>query len=124
MRQVPRKEEVNHMAAIQTGYKIAKLVPVQTVELFGHVILVEGYNLPSFLGCHALIALRDTPGKTIAVLTSESRLQSLLETGLMTGNLVDVYGQKLSAPPTPRGGNWDPGIDVYNIDGVTLYNFK
>jgi len=39
------------------------------VELFGHVTLVEGYSLPNFNGCHALVALRDTPGKTVAVLT-------------------------------------------------------
>jgi hypothetical protein len=31
------------------------------VELFGHVTLVEGYALPNFTGCYALVALRDTP---------------------------------------------------------------
>ena len=92
-----------------------------TVELFGHVTLVEGYALPSYVGCHALIALRDTP-ETIAVLTTEQRLQSLLETALITGNLVDLWAQKLSNPPNPRGGTWDE--DVYNIDGVILYDMK
>lgn len=91
------------------------------VELFGHVTLVEGYAIPAFTGCHALVALRDTPGKTVAVLTSEPRLQTLLETALDTGNLIAFLGQKLSAPPTPRGGTWT--VDVYNIDGVILYNF-
>jgi hypothetical protein len=109
-------------AEIEKGIKIdvAKLVPVQTVQLFGHVILVEGYNLPSYVGCHSLVTLRDTPGKTVAVLTSEQRLQSLLETALSTGNLICLWGQKLSNPPTPRGGTWT--VDVYSIDGVILYN--
>ena len=92
------------------------------VELFGHVTLVEGYALPVFVGCHALIALRDTPGKTVAVLTAEHNLQSLLETALATGNLIAFWGQKMSNPPTPRGGTWS--VDVYAIDGVILYNFK
>jgi hypothetical protein len=92
----------------------------QTVELFGHVTLVEGYDLPNFTGCHALVALRDTPGKTVAVMTTELRLQSLLETALSTGNLIAFWGYKMSAPPTPRGGTWS--VDVYAIDGVILYS--
>ncbi len=96
--------------------------PVPTVELFGHVTLVEGYAVPSFVGCHALVSLRDTPGKTVAVLTSEVRLQNLLEGSLETGNLIAFLGQKLAHPPTPRGGTWI--VDVYSIDGVILYNFK
>lgn len=92
------------------------------VELFGHVTLVEGYALKSYTGCHALIALRDTPGKTIAVMTSEQRLQSLLETAVASGNLVAFWGQKLTTPPTPRGGKWS--VDVYGISGVILYNRK
>jgi hypothetical protein len=90
------------------------------VELFGHVILVEGYSLPSFNGCHALVALRDTPGTTVAVLTTEHRLQTLLETALATGYLIAFLGRKLTDPPTPRGGTW--AVDVYRIDGVILYN--
>jgi len=66
--------------ATSRGVKAAPLPPATHVELFGHVTLVEGYALSGFTGCHALVALRDTPGKTVAVLTSEVRLQSLLET--------------------------------------------
>ena len=76
----------------------------------------------TYAGCHGLVALRDTPGKTVAVLTSESRLQSLLDTALTTGNLIAFIGQKLLNPPTPRGGTWS--VDVYSIDGVILYNMK
>jgi len=101
---------------------VASVVSAPTVELFGHVTLVEGYDLPLFVGCHALVALRDTPGKTVAVLTSEHRLQTLLETALATGNLIAFWGQKLSNPPTPRGGTWS--VDVYAIDGLILYNMK
>jgi|SRR5437588_1762447 hypothetical protein len=92
----------------------------QTQELFGHVTLVEGYDLPSYTGCHALVALRDHPGTTVAVLTTQVRLQSLLEQALDTGNLIDFYGYKMANPPTPRGGTWS--VDVYQIDGVILYN--
>jgi hypothetical protein len=92
------------------------------VELFGHVTLVEGYAIPNYTGCHALIALRDTPGKTIAVMTTELRLQSLLETALSTGNLVAFWGQKLVNPPTPMGGTWS--VEVYSTFGVILYNMK
>jgi hypothetical protein len=115
---MPKQDKAN----LETGVKkvAAKEPAAPTIELFGHVILVEGYALPTFTGCHALIALRDTPGRIIAVLTSQPRLQSLLETGLATGNLVDVYARRLTSPPSPRGGTW--GVDVYHIDGVILYN--
>jgi hypothetical protein len=89
------------------------------VELFGHVTLVEGYALPGYTGCHALVALRDSPGITVAVMTTEVRLQSLLETALATRNLIAFRGFKLLSPPTPRGGTWT--VDVYSIDGVILY---
>jgi hypothetical protein len=107
--------------AMQRGVQLdaSRLRTVATVELFGHVNLVEGYALNNFTGCHALVALRDTPGKTVAVLTSEPRLQTLLETALATRNLIAFLGQKLSTPPTPRGGTWI--VDVYGIDGVILY---
>lgn len=99
---------------------IEKFKRPQHVELFGHVTLVEGYALPDFTGCHALVALRDTPKKTVAVLATEPRLQSLLETGLATGNLIAFWGYKMTNPPTPMGGTWT--VDVYNIDNVILYN--
>lgn len=105
----------------ERGVKLdPRMRPAQPVELFGHVTLVEGYALPSYVGCHALVALRDTPGKTVAVLTPETRLQSLLETALATGNLIAFWGQRLTNPPTPRGGTW--AVEVYAIDGVILYN--
>jgi hypothetical protein len=109
---------------LDKGFKIGPAVftPVQKEELFGHVTLVEGYALAAYTGCHALVALRDTPGKTIAVLTSEVRLQSLLETALATGNLIAVWGWKLSNPPTPGGGTWT--VDVYSIEAVILYNMQ
>jgi hypothetical protein len=90
-------------------------------ELFGHVTLVEGYAIAhGFHGCHALVQLRDTPDTTVAVLTSDPRLQTLLETALATGNLIAFRGEKLTSPPTPRGGSWS--VDVYAIDGVIVYN--
>ena len=109
---------------LERGIKtdLSKYISAQTVELFGHVTLVEGYAITTYIGCHALIALRDTPGKTVAVMTSEMKLQSLLETALATGNLIAFLGQKLSNPPTPSGGTWT--VEVYSINGVILYNMK
>ena len=78
------------MSQKDIGIKIDldKFFTNQPQELFGHVTLVEGYALTSFTGCHALVSLRDTPGKTVAVLTSEIRLQSLLETALATASYL------------------------------------
>ena len=98
--------------------KAAALGP--TVELFGHVTLVESYSVPGFIGCHALVALRDSPGVTVAVLTREIRHQELLTAALATGYLVDVWSRKYTTPPTPRGGTWS--VDVYATTGVILYN--
>jgi hypothetical protein len=111
-------------ADTERGIKLpgARAVAGATVELFGHVTLVEAYNLSSYVGCHALIALRDTPGKTVAVITSEHRLQSLLETSLATGNLVAFWGRKLANPSAPMGGTWS--VDVYSVESVILYNMK
>ncbi|MFN8463902.1 MAG: hypothetical protein U0X20_00065 [Caldilineaceae bacterium] len=90
------------------------------VELFGHVTLVQGYAVPMYVGCHALVDLRDVPGTTVAVMTVAPHLQSLLETALATGNLVAFRGQELSEPPAPLGGTWS--VPVYSIDGVILYD--
>src|SRR4029078_11144701 len=104
-----------------TGFHRRKPAPTPPpVELFAHVILVEGYAIPSFNGCHALVNLRDFPGVTIAVLTEQLRFQTLFETALATGNLVDIRGTKYSTPPTPLGGTWN--VDVYSCTGVILYN--
>ena len=97
------------------------------VELFGHVILVEGYDLPSYLGsgtfagCHALVSLRDQPGVTVAVITESHRLQALLETALASNHLIAFRGRKLAVPPTPLGGTW--AVDVYGIYDVILYGW-
>jgi len=101
---------------------VSKLGSPVTIELFGHVILIEGYELAYFNGCHALISLRNTPGKTVAVLTTSHRLQTLLETALSTGNLIACFGEKLNNPPAPRGGTWT--VDVYGINSVILYSMN
>jgi hypothetical protein len=122
-----RERSVNMSVQVKTPERgiaipvVSHPTPV-TVELFGHVTLVEGYAVPSYTGCHALVALRDTPGKTVAVMTTEQRLQSLLETALATGNLIAFWGQKLNNPPTPMGGTW--AVEVYSTTGVILYNMK
>ena len=113
---------VETMKEVFSGITMSHPLPVRPPdqEIFGHVQLVEGYALPAFTGCHALVALRDTPGKTVAVLTPEIRLQALLETALAKNYLIAFWGYKLTNPPAPRGGTW--AVDVYQIDGVILYN--
>lgn len=113
---------VEMLKEVFNGVRLARPLPIQPQdqEIFGHVLLVEGYALPNFTGCHAVIALRDTPGAMIAVVTTEIRLQALLETALAKNYLVDIYGYKLTNPPNLRGGTWT--VDVYQIDGVILYN--
>lgn len=81
---------------------------------------VDGFRIDTLK--YIAVALRDTPGKTVAVLTSEERLQSLLETALAAGNLIAFLGYRLMNPPAPRGGTWS--VDVYSIDGVILYSLK
>ena len=112
------------VSSIERGVKLsdAGSAAGPTVELFGHVTLVQGYGLSSYVGCHALVALRDTPGKAVAVLTSEPRLQSLLEGALATGNLVGLRGRRLKHPSAPLGGTWT--VDVYGADSVILYNTR
>lgn len=90
------------------------------VELFGYVGLVESYTVPGFMGCHALVTLRDSPGVTVAVLTDEIRHQELMTAALVTGNLIAFWGQKYTVPPTPRGGTWL--VDVYSTSGIILYS--
>src|SRR5690242_16308349 len=83
-------------------------------ELFGHVMLVESYDLPHFSGFHALIALRDKPGVTIAIISTSPSIEHQLEVALATGNLVDIWGSLMTDPPKPRGGTWS--FDVYEAD--------
>ena len=108
---------------LTTGLK-AGVAPASAgaVELFGHVTLVEGYALPNFVGCHALVALRDTPNKTVAVLTRNQNLQTLLETALATGNLIAFWGRRNPSPPSPMGGTW--AVEVYDISAVILYKAR
>jgi hypothetical protein len=110
------------VASTERGVKLnaPRSAAGSAVEVFGHVTLVQVYSLSSYVGCHALVKLRDTPGKTVAVLTSEPRLQSLLEAALSTGNLVAFWGHKLRDPSAPLGGTWT--VEVYGADSVVLFN--
>jgi hypothetical protein len=102
-----------------TREKVPLLGP--TVELCGNVQLVKGYALTNFVGCHAVVKLLD--GSTVIVLTSEQRLQSLLETALATGFVICFQGQLFqNPPPSPDGGTWE--ADLYVITDVTLYSGK
>jgi hypothetical protein len=108
--------ELDQHLALGASEQLGKI----TSQQFGTVTLVEGYSLKTFHGCHALVALRDSPGKTVAVLTEDHGLQTLLETALQTGALISFWGTPVSNPPTPRGGTW--AVDVYQIDGVIVYD--
>lgn len=117
---MPKKESSPLDSGMTKGASNATADAAASVQLFGHVTFVEGYALPNFLGCHALVRLRDTPNKTVAVLTSQHNLQTLLETALATRNLIAFRGSKASTPTAPLGGTWT--VDVYYIDNINLYN--
>lgn len=92
-----------------------------TVQLFGHVTLVNGYDSDMYKGCHALIRLRGE-NKTVAVLTEAHGLQTLLESALVGNKLVSVHAFKYTIPPTVSEGSWNPGTEVYLLERVILYN--
>ena len=99
---------------------IANLQLPPQVAFAGHVKLVEAIVLPTFIGCYAVVVLNDPPGKEISVVTSEQRLQSLLETALATRNLMICYGHQIFHVPWAE----DTAVqdDLYRINLVTLYN--
>jgi hypothetical protein len=112
---------------LPAGYAATAVPPVSgvvlmppNVQLFGHISLINCYVLSN--SCYAVVELRDTPGKSVVIRTTETRLQSLLETALATGNLIAFVGQGVLVQSPPRGGTWN--MEVYAIDEVTLYNHK
>jgi hypothetical protein len=112
-------------ATLSTGIFAARRYPQSApspapVELFGHVVHVERNALTNFDGAHALVQLCNSPGGTVAVLTAQLRLQSLLQSALSSGNLIAFQGTRLAIPPAPRSGAW--AVNVYTLDGVTLYS--
>ena len=90
------------------------------VHLFGHVTLIN-YYAPSG-SCYAVVELQDLPRKSVVVRSYEQRLQSMLETALLSGNLISFVGQSFLVQSPPRGGTWN--MDVYTIDEITLYSIK
>jgi hypothetical protein len=91
-----------------------------TEELFGHVTLVEVYETPTFRGAHALLALRDTPGKQVMIFTRDTRMTALLLQALATKFQVAIWSRKLTAPLLPLGGT--PSVDQYGTSGGILYS--
>lgn len=107
---------------------IAKLAPVNaklkvartTVQLFGHVTLIQSYAVPAGDTGYCLVRLRNST-KTVAVFTDEAHMYGTMRTGLETGNLINFVGQKLINPPTPAGGTWT--VDVYSPSSFAVYSF-
>lgn len=115
------------VAAIFQSYKSpSSVLNIQTgtayTEMFGHVTLVQGYEVAGYRGFHALVSLRDKPGGTVAILSTSDKLMGLCETALSTGNLMAFWGQKMATPPTPLGGSWS--VDVYESNSILVYNMK
>ena len=92
------------------------------VQMFGHVTLVQAYEVSGYRGFHALVTLKDKPGVTVAILSTSDRFLSVCETALTTGNLLGFWGQKMSVAPAPLGGTWS--VDVYEANSILVYNVK
>ena len=75
---------------------IADLQLPPQVTFAGHVRLVQGIVLPTYVGCHAVVVLSDPPGKAISVVTSEQRLQGLLEAAVANVRSDQVSGRSES----------------------------
>ena len=97
---------------------IANLRVPPQVGFSGHVKLIEASVLTTWVGCYAVVVLNDPPGKEIGVVTSEQRLQSLLETALATRNLMICYGHQIFHVPWAE----DTAVqnDLYAINIVEL----
>jgi hypothetical protein len=106
---------------LQLNPAILQNLSENTVQLFGHVTLVNGYDSDMYKGCHALIKLRGE-NKTIAVLTEAHHMQTLMESALVGNKLVSVHAFKYSIPPTVSPGSWNPGLEVYLLERAILYN--
>ena len=97
-------------------------------QLFGHVVLVQAYdirqgmpaNFPDYRGTRALVALRDQPGKTVAVVTTDDKLRGAVEMALATRNLMYFSGRQDFTPYMALGGTTT--VDVYEIYEVTVYD--
>ncbi len=102
-------------------------LPGPNKQLFGHVVLVQAYDIrqgmpgtyPDYSGTRALVALRDDPGVTVAVVTTNDRLRGALELALATGNLMYFSGREDFTPYMPLGGTTT--VDVYDIYEVCVY---
>ena len=90
------------------------------VELVGHVTFVERSTPTNLDGMRALLKLRDAPGTTVVVVTTQLRLQALLESALSSGNRIACLGTRLADPLAARGRART--TDLYTIDGAILYS--
>jgi hypothetical protein len=99
-----------------------QLPPPENFE--GHVILVQGIVLPTYVGCRAEVVLETglRPPRTISVITSEQRFQSLLETALATGNFIQFKAIQVFHGPWAE----DPAEredDLYRLSiGIIVHN--
>ena len=88
-------------------------------QLFGHVVLMKGIDHSGMKTCRASILLKPPDSKQVGVLTPETHLQTLLATGLATGNLVDVLAK---ARPIPTEGPFaNSSMALYDAYEVTLH---
>ena len=92
------------------------------VDISGNVIFVSGYAVANFVGCQATLSLVNAPDTWFFVVTSEQRLQSLLESAYATGKTITVRGQKFVNQPINHfdGQTWTPGADVYSLAAVFM----
>jgi hypothetical protein len=101
-----------NLALVKHGAKLGPRVP-----LFGYVRLIAANTIPGYTDFYAIVDLRDTPGKAVAVITSEQKLQNALHTAFVTGNLIEMLVRQYVKNP-----GFD--VDAYSIETVTVYPNK
>ena len=91
-------------------------------EMFGHVNVLSAVARPWFTGFTAGLMLRNDRTRDILLIGSEHRLQTVLETGLVTGYEVKVDATKAASTAMPGGGAATG--ELFEVLSATVYNHK
>lgn len=119
---MPPREFPTGLHPIEKRRPPSPLGPVEDIP--GTVVFIAAYALPNFVGCQATVLVDNAPvpDTWAFVVTSEQRLQSVLETAFATGTKITFRGQKFKNNPINPfdGATWTAGAEVYSLSAVFL----